>query len=435
MLTIVRIALIVVFIFLGFLGFQFFVGMKKPPAETGANEIPVPVKGMILAKSDIPVTLEGYGTVRARTRVAVSPEVGGLIVEIHPRLEAGEIIPEGEVLFRVDPRTYTLRLNQANAEIVRLNSEIARIKQQQENDTRRLELSKRSRDLAKSEYERVLKLLEKDEVGSRSGVEQAERVLTQAEDQVVALENAIALYPLQLEEVAAALETAEVSRDTAALDLERTEVKAPFDARLEKVALEQNQVVMAGREVLTIVDDSVLEIPVSLDSREMSRWFPFDAPGEAGKTNGWFRPLPEDVTVQAAWTEHPGTHHWTGALARVERFSAETSTAIVVVEVVAPAGGDGPAPVEGMFCEVAIPGRTARDVFQIPADAVTHEGSVYLSVDGRLRTIPVEIVHRTGAEALIRGNLNDGDVLVTTRIATPLENTLLKVALPGADAE
>jgi multidrug efflux pump subunit AcrA (membrane-fusion protein) len=435
MLTIVRIVLIIVFIGLGFLGFQFFAAMKKPPAETGANERPLPVKGMRLERGNIPVTLEGYGTVRARTRVAVSPEVGGLIVDIHPRLEAGEVIPEGEVLFRVDPRTYTLRLNQANAEIVRLNSEIARIRQQQANDARRLELSQRSRDLAKSEYERVLQLLEKDEVGSRSGVEQAERVLTQAEDQVVALENAIALYPLQLEEVAAALETAEVARDTAALDLERTEVKAPFSARLEQVSLERDQVVMAGREVLTIVDDSVLEIPVSLDSSEMSLWFPFEEPGEAGNTNGWFRSLPRDVDVKVAWTEHPETHRWTGALARVERFSAETSTAIVVVEVVAPDGGAGPAPVEGMFCEVAIPGRTARDVFRVPADAVTHEGAVYLSVKERLRTLPVEIVHRTGAEVLVRGELNDGDILVTTRIAAPLENMLLKVALPGADAE
>jgi len=433
MLTIARIVLIVFFIALGYWGYGFISGMRHPPAGIEAEEIALPVRGMHLRSENVPILLKGYGTARARTRVSVSPEVGGLVVAIHPRLENGEIIPAGETLFRVDPRTYALRLEQAEAEIARLNAEIARIDQQRKNDTRRLELSRRSRDLADSEYRRVLRLLEDDSVGSRSGVELAERTLTQAEDQVVALENALALYPLQLDELAVALEAARLARDTAALDLERTDVKAPFDARLEDVALEMNQVVTPGKPVLTMVDDSRLEIPVSLDSRESSRWFPFGN-GDSGTLHaGWYTALPRDLAVTVTWTENPGAYAWQGRLARVERFMAETSTVIVVIEIKNGGTASGPELVEGMFCEAAIPGRTARAVFRVPAEAVSHENTVILARKSRLHTCPAEVVHRNGSEAYIRGDFKDGDVLVTTRVANPLENALLKVSFPTGE--
>jgi multidrug efflux pump subunit AcrA (membrane-fusion protein) len=430
MLTIARIVLIILFIALGYLGFGFISGMRKPPPEIEAEEVALPVRGMLLRSEDVPVILKGYGTARARTRVSVSPEVGGLVVSIHPRLENGEIIPKGEILFQVDPRTYALRLDQAEADIARLNAEHARIEQQQKNDTRRLELSRRARDLADSEYRRVLRLLEEDSVGSRSGVELAERTLTQAEDQVVVLENALALYPLQLVETDVALKAARLARDTAALDLERTEVKAPFDARLEDVALEMNQVVTPGMPVLTVVDDSLLEIPVSLDSREASRWFPFGSGAADSGPEGWFAALPRDLAVTVAWSENPDAYAWQGRLARVERFSAETSTVIVVIEVLNGAAG-GLELVEGMFCEASIPGRTARAVFRVPAEAVSHENTVILARDSRLHTCPAEVVHRHGGEAFIRGEFSDGDVLVTTRVANPLEKALLRVSLPA----
>jgi multidrug efflux pump subunit AcrA (membrane-fusion protein) len=432
MLTLARIALVVVFLALGYGGYSMISGMRQPPAEIEVGEIALPVQGMHLQSEDVPILLRGYGTARARTRVSVSPEVGGLAIEIHPRLENGEIIPEGEILFRIDPRTYALRLEQAEAEIERLNAETARTHQQQQNDTRRLELSRRARDLADSEYRRVLRLLEENNVGSRSGVELAERTLTQAEDQVVALENALALYPLQLKELEVALKAARVARDMADLDLERTEVKAPFDARLEDVALERNQVVTPGMPVLTMVDDSLLELPVPLDSRETSRWFPFGNGGADMQSEGWFASLPQDLAVAVTWTENPSAYAWQGRLARVERFSAATSTVTVVIEV---KNGDsgGAELVEGMFCEAAIPGKVARGVFRVPAEAVSHENTVFLARESRLRTCPVEVVHRQGAEAFIRGDFEAGAVLVTTRVPDPLEKMLLAVSFPAEE--
>ncbi len=441
MLTLVRIVLIVILIAVGVGGYRLICALKQPPAEASVGEVARRVEAVILRAEDVPVSLRGYGTVRARNRVSVSAEVGGLIVGIHPRLETGEIIPAGEELFEVDPRTYTVRLEQAKAEIERLNAQVDRIAQQQANDARRLELSGRSRDLAASEFDRVSRLLEEDNVGSRSAVELAERTLTQAEDLVVALENSLAVYPIQLKETEAALTAADVARDGAALDLERTAVRAPFDARLEEVSLELNQVVAPGQILLTIVDDSILEIPVSLDSREMARWFPFGISSESaaagGETTGWYAALTSDLAVEVYWSENRACA-WQGRLVRVERFDADTSTTMVIVEIVAPLdarNGDHEdatpplAMVDGMFCEVTIPGKIAKDVFRTPAEAVSHEKTVVLARQNRLTTVPVTVVYRSAREVFVRGTLSDGDILVITRLGNPVENTLLEVSL------
>lgn len=441
MLTLVRIVLILILIAIGWGGYQFICGLKQPPAEATVGETALRVEAITLHAEDVPISLRGYGTVRARNRVNLSSEVGGLIVGIHPRLETGEIIPAGDLLFEVDPRTYAVRVDQAKAEIERLRAQVSRIDQQQTNDTRRLELSRRSRDLAASEFDRMSRLLEEDNVGSRSAVELAERTLNQAEDLVVSLENALAVYPIQLLETEAALKAAEVARDGAALDLERSTVRAPFDARLEEVALELNQVVAPGQRLLTIVDDSILEIPVSLDSRKMARWFPFGISSEGvatgDETTGWYAPLSSDRAVEVYWSENRSCA-WQGRLVRVERFDAATSTTMVIVEIVAPldvgeSDHEGATPplamVDGMFCEVIIPGKIAKDVFRAPAAAVSHEKTVVLARQNRLTTVPVTVVYRSAREVFVRGALSDGDILVTTRPGNPVENTLLEVSL------
>jgi len=436
MLTVVRFVLALLFIAIGIGGYHTLSNMKRPPAEIGAGEIALPVRGQLLQADEIQVTLQGYGTARSRNRVPVSPEVGGRVVAIYDRLEDGEIIPRDTVLFEIDPRNYALRVETSKAEIVRQKAEITRIEQQLHNDSRRLELSRRARDLAAAEFQRASKLFLENEVGSQSGVELAERTLTQAEDQVVALENALALYPLQIAEIQAALRSAEVALDTAALDLERTVVTAAFDARLEDVALEKGQVVTPGQRVLTLVDDAVLEIPVPLDSREMSRWFPFAGDYGGGGGRGWFASFEAEIPVTVAWTEHPDTYRWTGRLWRVERFNPTASTAIVVAEVRAHQSASvNPPIVEGMFCSVEIPGRQARNVFRIPVEALSHQQTVFLAVEKRLRSIPVQVVHRNDRNAFIRGDLQDGDVLVTTKLASPLENSLLVVTLTDTGAE
>jgi len=83
--------------------------------------------------------------------------------------------------------------------------------------------------------------------------------------------------------------------------------------------------------------------------------------------------------------------------------------------------------VEGMFCTVDIPGWTMRDVYRLPRQAVSFENTVHITVKDRLKTVQVNVVRVDGENAYVAGGIKTGDMVVTTRLIDPLENTLLEI--------
>jgi multidrug efflux system membrane fusion protein len=62
---------------------------------------------------DVPVYLDGVGTVRARNTVTVRPQVDGRIMAIE--FKEGQDVKRGDVLARIDPSTYQAQLDQVVA--------------------------------------------------------------------------------------------------------------------------------------------------------------------------------------------------------------------------------------------------------------------------------------------------------------------------------
>lgn len=387
MVVLISIVVSIIVLIVGVMGMKMMASMKTPPAEAKNGERPLRVEALQVKQEDIPVFITGYGEVKTFNVVPIAPEVTGKIVKIHSRLEAGEIIPKGEILFKIDPRDYmTVRKTSRD----------------------RLKILKRSQELAKKEYDRVLVLFEKNSVGTQAGVEAAEKAMLSASD----LTN----------QIAQVLETAETN-------LERCEARAPFNARVKSVSLEKGQYVTPGQNVVILADDSVLEIQVPLDSRDAREWLRFNGEKTDGKT-AWFASL-EQVVCKIRWTENNNGQTWDGQLHRVLKFDQQTRTLTVAVRVYAEtAMKKNPQSlplVEGMFCSVKIPGRTLNNVFRLPRQAVSFENTVYLVVDKRLKTVPVKVARMEGENVYVYGGLNAGDMVVTTRLIDPLENALLEI--------
>jgi multidrug efflux system membrane fusion protein len=64
---------------------------------------------------------------------------------------------------------------------------------------------------------------------------------------------------------------------------------------------------------------------------------------------------------------------------------------------------------------------------------VSFNNTVYLAVDRRLKTVDVEVAKIDDDVAYITGGLSNGDLVITTRLVDPLENTLLE-PLPESDS-
>ncbi len=387
MIVFTTVAISIIVLIVGIVGMTMLAKLKTPPAEAKNGERPLRVETLQVEKEDIPVFITGHGEVKALNVVTIAPEVSGKIIKIHPKLEVGEIIPKGEILFNIDPKDYltTRKIS-----------------------SKRLKILHRIRQLTKKEYERLRILFEKNNVGTQSGVEAAEKAVLSTDDLI--------------NQVSQVLETAETS-------LERCEVRAPFNARIKSVSLEKGQYVTPGQNVLTLADDTVLEIQVSLDSRDARKWLRFSKDKTNGK-NAWFTDL-EHVPCKINWTENNNGETWDGRLHRVVRFDSQTRTLTVAVRINAE-NAIKKVPqslplVEGMFCLVKIPGRTLQNVFRLPRQAVSFENTIYISINNRLKTVSVKVARVEGENAYVADGLNAGDMVVTTRLIDPLENALLEI--------
>ena len=425
-------------VLVGIVGFLTLWSMREAPKQLEVKETVLPVEAKVVQPEDVPAKIQSYGEVRSLDIVAIAPQVAGRVIRIHPDLEVGEVIPEGEVLFEIDPRDYEAQVKQGEANVSLRKNAIERLKKQFAIDQDRLTRIERSSELAQSEFERQRALFEKDEVGTRSGVEQVERGYNSAADMAAQMSQAVTLYPVRIREAENLLASAEAALDLARLSLERATVTAPFPARVKSVRLEAGQYVAPGVSVLTLANDTVLEISVPLDARQATDWLQFEVhtrpTGEA-----WFAPT-TPVACAIRWMENPQAGDtWKGTLHRVEKFDPQTRTVTVAVRVTGldarPIGNMRTPLVEGMFCEVTIPGRLLKDLYRLPSTAVNFEGTVYRSVGGRLESVSVERAFIDGEDVLISSGLNPGDVVVTTRLLNPFENVLLDIVSEGvADA-
>lgn len=421
---------------LGVIGMSALGAMRRPPAEILPQERRLKVAVQPAVRADVPVSILGYGEVRPVNQVQIAAEISGRVEQVHPRLEVGEIIAAGDLLFAVDNRDYRAALDEARAGAAQLRSTIARLGQQLALDRQRLATLERSRDLARAEFERLRTLYEQHSVGTRSAVEGAERAFNTAADQADQMAQAVALYPLQIREAESRLAAAEAASTLASANLSRCRVIAPFSGRVKQVAVEAGQFVSPGQTAVTLADDSLLEIHVPLDSRDARRWLLFEDP-PAGREAAWFSGL-QPVPVRIGWTEDREDHLWRGRLHRVVKFDPQTRTLTVAVRIAAQAAVAG-APtalplVDGMFCRVEIPGRVMEKVVPVPRWAVSMENTVYVARENRLKTVPVSVARVEGDKAFIAEGVAEGDLIITTRLVDPLESSLLDIT-PGDGAK
>ncbi|MBD3266897.1 hypothetical protein GF373_09525, partial [bacterium] len=142
---------------------------KKPGGETAEH-----VRVIKAPSVDVVPQAVGYGTVEPTHVWKAVAEVSGDIIQIHPRLDAGELILEPTTLLQIDPAEYKLAVQQFQAQ---LNQDEARLKELETNLNNYqslLAIQKEILALSEKELKRKQALLEKGDY-SPSAYEQEQR--------------------------------------------------------------------------------------------------------------------------------------------------------------------------------------------------------------------------------------------------------------------
>jgi membrane fusion protein, multidrug efflux system len=83
---------------------------------------PVPVVAGVVKKQDVPIYLDGIGTVQAYNTVTVHPQVSGTLTKV--AFQEGQDVKKGELIAVIDPRPYQAALDGA---IAKKNQDIAQL--------------------------------------------------------------------------------------------------------------------------------------------------------------------------------------------------------------------------------------------------------------------------------------------------------------------
>lgn len=409
---------------------------QSPPVQAEAAPPARAVRVIEAPLVDVVPRAVGYGRVRpARTWDGVA-QVGGRVVELHPRLRRGALLGEGERLLRIDPTDYELAVAQVRAELASARARLAEMSVRESNIRASLEIEQEALELRAAEVARKRELAAQGTL-SASELEQEQRNLLAQRQQVQAQQNALALLPAERELLEAELERLEARLEAAQLDLARTELHLPFAARIAAVNVEKAQYVREGS--LLVEADGVdtaevqAEIPVSRMRALMRPGQTLDLARIAGEG------LAGQLGIEAeVWLRDPGGDvRWEARFVRIsDALDPETRTVGVIVEVPRPYGdvrpGERPPLVKGLFVEVVLRGPPRPQRLVIPRLAL-HPSGVYVIEDGRLAIRPVTVAARQPEYVVIEAGLSPGARVVVSDLSPAIEGMPL-TGEPDPDA-
>src|SRR5690606_22836523 len=96
---------------------------RRPPSERGRA-----VRVLELAPHDALPRVTGYGVVVARRSWQGVAGVGGTIIGMAEGLEVGRVVPEGTLLFRIDPESYAVEKSRTEASVRSVQAQIDELK-------------------------------------------------------------------------------------------------------------------------------------------------------------------------------------------------------------------------------------------------------------------------------------------------------------------
>jgi RND family efflux transporter MFP subunit len=288
--------------------------------------------------------------------VEIRPRTSGYIQEV--RFQSGQMVKKGDVLFVIDPRWNQAVFDQRQAEY----------------------------DQAKSESERTDKLLANNAISA----EEAEARKSKAE-------------------------VAKAALDSAKLDLEYTEVKAPIDGRVSRALLTEGNYVSgnAGSASLltTVVSVNPVYVNADIDEDTLLKFNELVYSKKLGTTDGGKIPVELQLADESEFP-HKGY---------IESFDnkLDPSTGSILLRAVFP-NGDGRI-VPGLFARIRIPLSERHDALLIDERSVgTDQANKFvltLSPSNTVQYQAIELGPLVDGKRVVRSGLETGEKIVVNGMA------------------
>ena len=408
----------------------------RSPLEHVAVEMPSRVVEIVTARQ-IPFRsrITAYGNVEPAVTLDSMAEVSGKISYVHPNLKAGETIPAGTLVVRIDAEDYALTLKQTREDLKASQSLLQELDEAEKSTRRSLQLAQNNLTVGESELARIQDVYSKQLV-AKSALDAERQRTIQLRQQVEDLLGRLNSYASRRQSIAAQIARAEQEVQNRTTILGRTEVTLPFDARIGTVSIDQDEFVAVGSMLFEAIDLKGVEITAQLPLSSMRKLVSHlegqtSAMREFVQTGGHIN---ESLGLSARVrlvSGLPGAVWEARVLRLSEAIDATRQTLGIVVGVDNPyqkiIPGRRPPLLKGMYAAVDL-FAPVQQALVIPRKAL-HEGRVYIANDDdRLELRPVEIKLVQGDLVVIRSGIETGERVIVTDLTPVIEDMPLQVS-------
>ena len=361
----------------GVVAFIGFSSMKKPPEEKAAvdNTPIVAIENIAVA----PMTLEvsSYGVVKPKYETIIVAQVSGEIVELSDTFVRGGLVNKGQLLARIDPNDYHAALIDAQA-----NMASARAALEQE--------------LAQGKV-----------------AEQEWKQITDTPP------TELSLRKPQLAQELARVKSAQASILRAERNLQRTEIRAPYDAMVNSRDIGLGSFVGTGSEVGKLLGTAIAEVRLPVADNQLQ--FLIDQGHQA--------------RVNLIGTFAGKEIQWQAEIARSEGVIDDKSRmSYLVAEIQDPyhlksSTVENDMPLRfGSYVEAKILGIEIANASLIPRYLVINDRIAILDNESKLHYAEIDIVRQQGADVIVSKGLIDGDKLIVSALDYPVDGMKLALA-------
>jgi membrane fusion protein, multidrug efflux system len=198
-------------------------GCSHGPADTFGERDAVPVLAAKVVQKNVADTIRAIGRVEAFSTVDVKAQINGQVMQVH--FLQGQDVKQGDLLFTIDPRPFEAALQQAQANLAKDRAQYRE---------------------AAADEQRYLTLL-KENVGSRQQYDQVEATAAS---------------------LSASMQADEAAVQTARLNLEYTEIRAPIDGRTGDLLVHAGNLVKPDADTAMVVINQVHPVYVDFSIPE-----------------------------------------------------------------------------------------------------------------------------------------------------------------------
>lgn len=325
------------------------------------------------------------GNVRPVEDVQLNPLVNGPIISRSENFVPGGIVKEGETLLEINPADFQNQL-----------------------------------ELRKSELQQAQTNLEVEQ--GRQEIAQQDLALIGGDSLSTHQKNLVLRQP-QLSAVKANVQSAQASVNQAKLNLERTKVKAPFDAQV----ISQNVTVGAQVDNTTNLGRLVgiyeywVEINVPITQL---KWLSFSNRNDKKATQ-------VKIYNPKSWGQ--SAYREGDLYTQIGALNQETRLARLLVKVLDPLGLNSdteqiPQLIIGSFVEAHVKAAEIKNVIRLNRDYLRSNNTVWVMKEGKLSIRKPEIMLMDASFAYIKDGIKDGEMIVTSNISTVTDGVALRTS-------